>query len=379
MTHAETAGGILTVDLDALLANWRLLRDRLADGAACAAVVKADAYGIGAAEAAPVLARAGCEHFFVATIDEGIALKEVLDHWRLDAEVHVFNGLPPGSAADMARERLTPVLNSLAEVADWSAFCRLRDIRMPADLHVDTGMNRLGLPADELRRLADEPSQLDGIELHHVISHLATAEETDNPSNAAQLAAFRGALAALPAAKASLANSSGVFLGADYHFDLARPGAALYGVNPTPDAPNPMRQVVRLQGKILQVRSIDTPQAVGYGATHAVSGPARIATLAVGYADGYLRSGGNKASGYIGDVRTPVVGRISMDLTTVDVTGVPEDSAQPGMLVDLIGPHNPVDNLAAAGGTIGYEILTDLGRRYHRVYEGGIDIGEDAP
>lgn len=377
MTSLETCGGILTVDLDALAANWRNLRDRLAPGCACGAVIKADAYGTGAAEAGPVLVRAGCAHLFVATLDEGIALREVIDHWGLDAAIHVFNGLCPGSAADMAHERLTPVLNSLAEVADWSAYCRLRDIRLPADLHVDTGMSRLGLPEDELRRLADDPSLLDGIVLGHVVSHLTSSEEAGDPSNPRQLAAFQRARAMLPGAKASFANSSGIFLGPEYHFDLARPGAALYGVNPTPGQPNPMAQVVRLQGKILQVRQIDTPQTVGYGATHAVMGPTRIATLGVGYADGYLRSGGNKASGYIGDVRAPVVGRISMDLTTVDVSDVPEPLAQPGMLVDLIGPHNPVDDLAGACGTIGYEVLTSLGHRYHRIYTGGIHVELD--
>lgn len=379
MTSLETCGGILTVDLDALAANWRSLRHRLAPGCLCGAVVKADAYGTGAAEAAPVLVRAGCGHLFVATLDEGAAVRAVLGHQGLDAAIHVFNGLCPNSAPDMARARLTPVLNSLAEIAEWSAFCRARGERLPADVHLDTGMSRLGLPADELRRLGSDPSLLDGITLGHVISHLTSSEETGNPANAAQLAAFRHARALLPAAKASFANSSGIFLGPEYHFDLARPGAALYGVNPAPGQPNPMAQVVRLQGKILQVRQIDTPRTVGYGATHAVTGPTRIATLGVGYADGYLRSGGNKACGYIGDVRAPVVGRISMDLTTVDVSGVPEPLAQPGMLVDLIGPNNPVDDLAGACGTIGYEVLTSLGRRYHRIYAGGLRIEHDEP
>ena len=168
----------------------------------------------------------------------------------------------------------------------------------------------------------------------------------------------------LPRAGASFANSSGIFLGADYHFDLARPGIAVYGGNPLPGTPNPMAQVIRLQGKILQVRDVDTPQTVGYGATHRFAGPARVATVGVGYADGFLRSLSNSGSGFIGDIEAPIVGRVSMDLITLDVTSVPEDQCAPGGRVDLIGPHNPVDAVGDAAGTISYEILTSLGTRY---------------
>jgi alanine racemase len=209
-----------------------------------------------------------------------------------------------------------------------------------------------------------------------ILSHLACADEPTHPVNAAQLAAFRAALPVLsagsgkPPAPASLAASSGIFLGPDYHFDIARPGAALYGVNPTPSVANPMAQVVRLRGKILQLRDVDRGVSVGYGATHRMERPGRIATVAVGYADGWFRSSSHRGSAGVAGQRVPVVGRISMDLLTLDVTDIDPDLAQPGAFVDLIDERQDVDAVAAAAGTIGYEVLTALGRRYHRVYRG---------
>jgi len=254
----------------------------------------------------------------------------------------------------------------------WAAFCLKHGRPLPCTLHVDTGMARLGLPPEEVKILTDDPARLEGLSVTYVISHLACADEPDHPLNRAQLESFRAARAAIAAdTPASFANSSGIFLGGDFHFDLARPGAALYGVGPVPGTPNPMTQVVRLQGKILQVRDVDSPQTVGYGSTHRFAGPARIATVAVGYADGYLRSLSNSGSAFVGDIRAPVVGRVSMDLISLDVTRVPHDQTRPGATVDLIGPHNPIDAVAETAGTIGYEVLTSLGHRYHRVYTGG--------
>ena len=250
----------------------------------------------------------------------------------------------------------------------WSAAARSLDAALPAAVHFDTGMNRLGLPPAEFARLAAEQNRLAGIYLRFLMSHLACADTPEHPLNARQLAAVETARARLQGTPASLCNSAGIFLGSDYHYQLARPGVALYGVNPIPGRPNPMTQVVRLQGKILQVREIDAPQTVGYGATHRVAGPTRIATVAVGYADGYLRSLSNRAWAWIGDQRVPVVGRVSMDLITLDVSAVSGDSARLGAFVDLIGPEFGVGQLAEAAGTIGYEILTALGQRYHRVY-----------
>ena len=365
--EAARAGAILTIDLDALAENYRRLCAEL-NGVPCAAVVKADGYGLGLTRVAPALFRAGAREFFVAQLGEAIALRDALPE---TAEIYVFNGLAAGPAAEFQAQRIVPVLNSLGEIADWQAAARQGTRALAAALHVDTGMSRLGLPAGELDTLAAEPERLNGIVVRHVMSHLACADEPRHPLNAAQLAEFRAARARLPAAPASFANSSGIFLGADYHFDLGRPGVALYGINPTPGHPNPMRQVVRLQGKILQVREIDAPRTVGYGATHRAAGPTRVATVAVGYADGYLRSISNRGSAWLGNQRVPVVGRVSMDLITLDVTGTAPESAYPGAFVDLIGPELPADNVAADAGTIGYEVLTALGQRYHRVYEGG--------
>jgi alanine racemase len=365
--EAARAGAILTIDLNAIAENYRRLCAEL-NGVPCAAVVKADGYGLGALRVAPTLFQAGARSFFVAQFGEAIALRGALPE---AAEIFVLNGLAAGPAAEFRAQGVVPVLNSLGEVDAWRAEARAAGSALAAALHVDTGMNRLGLPADELDTLADEPGRLQGIELTHVMSHLACADTPAHPLNAAQLAEFHAARARLPATPASLANSSGIFLGAGYHFDLGRPGVALYGVNPTPGRPNPMRQVVRLQGKILQVREIDAPRTVGYGASHRAAGPTRVATVAVGYADGYLRSLSNCGSAWLGNQRVPVVGRVSMDLITLDVTGAAPNSAQTGAFVDLIGPELPADDVAKAAGTIGYEILTALGQRYHRVYQGG--------
>ena len=366
MVSQEHCGAVLTIDLAAIRANWQNLRARL-NGAECAGVVKADAYGLGMVPVARVLSDAGCRTFFVAHLDEGLRLRAALP----DAEIHVLNGLLPGTATEFAARRLIPVLNSLGNIDDWRRFCTDRGQALAADIHVDTGMARLGLPPDEIDVLADDPGRLDGIVPAYVMSHLACADEPGHPMNREQAERFRHIRERLPRAKASFANSSGVFLGAGFHFDLARPGIAVYGGNPLPGTPNPMAQVVRLQGKILQIRDVDTPQSVGYGATHRFTGPARIATVGVGYADGFLRSLGNSGSGFIGDIEAPIVGRVSMDLITLDVTSVPEDQCAPGGRIDLIGPHNPVDSVGDAAGTISYEILTSLGARYYREYLGG--------
>jgi len=357
------ASSVLEIDLEAVAANWRALAALVGGPSRCAAVVKADAYGLGAAFVAPALLRAGCERFFVATIAEGTALRRVLK----DAEIAVLNG-PVASAVPFKAARLVPVLNDLAQLAFWRRFAKGEHRAM---LHIDTGMNRLGLPPGELDRLAAEPGLLDGVPLAAILSHLACAEEPDNPINEAQRADFLAALARLPKAPASLAGSSGIYLGPAYHFDFARPGAALYGVNPVPGRPNPMRSVVRLKARILQVRDVDRDRSVGYGAAHRMAHTGRIATIAAGYADGWLRSGSHRGTVGIAGKRAPIVGRISMDLMTVDVSEIDPRAATPGAFADLIDETYGVDEAAAAAGTIGYEILTGIGRRALRIYRGG--------
>jgi alanine racemase len=367
MTAYDRAPALLTIDLDAIVANWRAIA-AAAPTAEVAGVVKADAYGLGAEPVARALAAAGCRTFFVATIDEGAALRDILPA----ARILVLGGPLPGTAADMAQFGLIPVLNSMEQIGQWVGFARARDIELEAVLHLDTGMSRLGLDASAIADLADNPAMLSGIRPSLVMSHMACADEPGHAKNARQLELFRSLSAQLGLpARRSLAASSTVYLGPDYHFDLVRPGAALYGLNPQPGRPNPLAGVVRLEGRILQVRDVDSPQTVGYGATHRFTGTGRIATVAVGYADGLFRSLGNRGIAVIGGERVPVVGRISMDLTTFDVSAVAPEVARPGALVELIGPGHTVDDLAAEAGTIGYEILTALGRRHYRTYHGG--------
>jgi len=370
MTNQATCTGTLTIDLNALTANWRLLNSRM-NGGDCGASIKADAYGLGADLAAKALYAAGCRHFFVALPNEGISLRQSLPSVGSEAAIHVLCGpQTDGGKATMAaciEHQLTPVLNSLEDIAAWKKF----NPAAPADIHIDTGMLRLGLAPDQLALLESEPERINGLNISYVLSHLASADESDSPQNSQQLQVFHRALRLFPGIPASFSNSSALFLKADYQFDLARPGSALYGINPTPDKPNPMAQVVRLQGKILQVRDVDTPQSVGYGATHAIRRKGRVATVGVGYADGYLRSLSNKGFGFLGTHRVPLVGRVSMDLITFDVTDLPEGIAKPGAMIDLIGPDITVDDVAAAAGTIGYEVLTGLGNRFQRVYLGG--------
>ena len=354
---------ILHIDLAAIVENWRLLAARAAPGAV-AGVVKANAYGLGADKVAPALRAAGCRHFFVAHLAEGIALRETLGSGPM---IEVLNGFAPGADGDAA---LVPVLNSLGDVLAHAAAGRSAGQARRALLHLDTGMARLGLDAAEQARLVADHSLLAGLDLLYIMTHLACADEPNHPLNAEQAARFDRACAVLPKFKRSFANSSGLFLGADYASDLARPGCALYGINPTPGLPNPLRQVLRLEAPVLQIREIPAGASVGYGASFMAARPSRIATIAVGYADGYLRSlSGQGGAAYRG-LMLPLVGRVSMDLITLDVTDVP--GLVPGDAVTLIGGAAPSpDDLAARAGTIGYEILTSLGARYRRAYGAG--------
>lgn len=350
---------VLTVDLSAIAANWRTLCARH-PGGAVAGVVKADAYGLGAAPVARALLAAGCRHFFVAHLAEGLAVRQAIGPGPMIA---VLNGFAPGADENAG---LVPVLNGLPDLAAHAAVARGRGQAMPAILHVDTGMNRLGLDARELDLLAEDPRRLAGLDLLYVMTHLACADEPEHPLNAAQAARFRAACARLPQAPRSFANSSGIFLGPQFASDLARPGCALYGINPTPGAPNPMRQVVRLEAPVLQIREIPQSASLGYGAIWTAPRASRIATVAAGYADGYLRALSGHGIGKLAGRAVPLVGRVSMDLITFDVTDAP--AIAPGDMIELIGPGNTPDDLAARAGTIGYEILTSLGARYRREY-----------
>ncbi|GJD69639.1 alanine racemase [Methylobacterium gnaphalii] len=358
---AVAHGACLTIDLDAIVANWRRLAAE-APGAECSAVVKADAYGCGLAVVAPALARAGCGSFFVAHLEEGIAARACLP----ESDIYILNGLAPGSAPAFAEHRLIPVLGSHEELAEWAA---LSEGQWPAALHVDTGMNRLGLRVPEALALAGDPLLARaGIRL--LMSHLVSAEKPDEPVNARQIEAFAALRQALPGIPASLANSSGVFLGAAARHDLLRPGYALYGGNPTPyRTENPMRPVVRLDSPILQIRDVEAGDTAGYNARWQAPSPRRLATLSIGYADGYPRSASNAGRALVEGVACPILGLISMDLIILDVTNVP--GARRGTMATLIGDGLDIDAVGQAAGTIGYEILTGLGSRYVRSYTGG--------
>lgn len=358
----------MTVDLDAVAENWRALARR-APGATCAAVVKADAYGLGASEVGPALSRAGCGVFFVASPDEGVALRETLA--EAPAEILVLDGDVEGETERFDRHRLTPVLGTLEGVAIWSRHARDRGGRRAA-LMLDTGMTRLGLGPDEAALLSGEIHRLDGVELTHAMSHLACADTPDHPLNARQKAAFDTMRAALPATPASFANSAGIFLGREFHYDLVRPGAAMYGLSVVQDLPNPMKRAVGLRARILQSRFVDSETPVGYGADRLIAAGSTLATIAMGYADGLPRALGDRGSGRIAGKTVPLVGRVSMDLATLDVTGIAPEFARPGSVVDLIDADHDADALAAEAGTIGYEIISRIGGRVQRIYRGGV-------
>lgn len=328
-----------------------------------AGVVKADAYGLGAEPVARALGEAGCDTFFVARLEEGIAIRPVLPR----ARIFVLDGAMPGCAEPFIAQRLTPVLNTLEEISTWSGAATRRHTVLDAALHFDTGMNRLGLTPDEMSTLSAEISRrLDGINPVLLMSHLACSDNPGSDMNVIQLQRFRSSLGMLPPAPASLAASGGVLLGKDYAFDLVRPGLALYGGNPQAGTPNPFKTAAQLTGRILQVRRVDKGESVGYGATFRTARPSTLATVALGYADGLMRAIGNKGSGAIGGVRVPVAGRVSMDLITLDVTDIP--SAAPGDEIEFVGDTISLEEAAHAAGTANYEILTSLGTRFPRHY-----------
>ncbi len=365
----------LVVDVEAIVANRRALVERVGEAVAVAGVVKADAYGTGAAPVARALAADGCHTFFVAHVNEGVALRAVLDGSGHPAtRIFVLNGLTPGSECAYPAHRLSPVLGSMPEIAGWTAFRAASGASVGAALHVDTGMNRHGLTLAEARALAADAAAVEAAGSTLLMSHLACADEPGHPLNAVQLDRFRAIRALFPGLAASLANSSGIHLGPDYHFDLVRPGIAVYGGAIVSGEPSPMRPVVRLEAKIVQVRDVPPGESVGYGGRQTTTRPSRLAILSVGYADGFHRAassadGAPGARGWLKGRFVPLIGRISMDLMAVDVTDVAE--AAPGDTIELIGEHVTVQEAAARMGTIDYEVLTSLGRRYERLWRGG--------
>jgi alanine racemase len=363
-------GGVLTVDLDAIIANWRKL-EKTAVPAECAAVVKADAYGCGIEPVSRALAAAGCKTFFVATLDEARMLRASVPQ----ATIYTLNGVYQNTGEAYARINCKPVIGDLNELAEWDVFCRRSGWSGGCAIQIDTGINRLGLTVAEAQGIIPRINAGDhGIRL--VISQLVSAELVNNATNARQLTAFREIASLFTNVQASLSNSSGIYLGAQFQFDLVRPGAALYGVNPTPEADNPMQPVVELKARIVQIRNVERGETVGYGGTWTARRPTKLAIVAAGYGDGYFRAasandGTRGAEVVVAGKRCPIAGRISMDLMAVDITDLPANAARRGHMVTLIGEGITVDELAHHFGTIGYEVLTSLGKRYARIYKGG--------
>jgi alanine racemase len=360
-------GGVLTIDIAAIQSNYRALWARTSPSE-CAAVVKADAYGCGLEPVVRALNRSACKTFFVAHLAEGRQVRALVP----EATIYALNGLPPGAAPGFADAQVRPVLGSMAEIAEWDAFCRANGWRGGAALHFDTGMNRLGIAADEAASLANRINVPDhGVTL--VMSHFACADQPAHALNNRQIQLFREIRSMFRGIPASLANSAGIFLGSSTHCDMVRPGYALYGGNPTPGKANPMLPVLGLRARIVQVRSLGRGETVGYGATWTAHRPTRLAIVSAGYGDGYLRAASgpeatNGAEVMIGGARCRVVGRVSMDLMAVDVTALPDNAARRGEWVTLIGAELDVDALAAHCGTIGYEFMCNLSRRYSRVW-----------
>lgn len=358
---AVCAGAILTIDLGAIVDNWRFLSAMTAP-APCAAVVKADAYGLGANEVARALQAAGCDTFFVVTVDEGVSLRAALGP---DAMIAALGGTPPGAARDLYDGEVTPVINSLAELAEWRGLAQETTQTTPVIIQLDTGMSRFGLQPSDVEKIAADKALLHGLDVKLVISHLACADEPAHPANEAQRLQFERLRRMLPDAPASLANSSGIFLGPPYVFDLGRPGAALYGLNPTPHQVNPMQPVARVDARVAQLREVPAGSGIGYAHAVIADRLTKLATLSIGYADGWPRA--STAGATFRDHKLPQVGRVSMDSIIVDVTDCPVPIKE-GDLVEMIGPNQDADEVAAQAGTIGYEILTRLGKRFARRY-----------
>jgi alanine racemase len=355
----------LTVDLDALRANYRTLA-AVSAPARTAAVVKADGYGLGAVRVAQALYAEGCRDLFVAHLSEALHLRPSLP---ADAALYILNGLQPGEEEEAcAGPDLVPVINGLEQADRWAQTARRLGRALPAVLQVDSGMARLGLAAADVTRLAADASFWGSVRVRLIMSHLACGDEPGNPVNADQRRQFVELAARLPPAPLSLANSAGVFLGPDYHFDLVRPGLALYGAPPPHTRGASILPVVSLAARVVQVREVPAGQGVGYGLTFTTQRASRIATISIGYADGWPRRLGGTGFAYVGDVPLPVVGRISMDSLTLDATALRPDALTLGSFVELLGPHQTVDAVARSIDAIAYEILTGLGRRHAPIY-----------
>jgi alanine racemase len=361
----RSAYGKLTIDCAALRNNYALLQQKVGNRVNVAAVVKANAYGLGAAQITRELTAAGCTRFFVASLQEALPLRAAFP----DIEILILNGFFESAANDYLEHKLIPVLGSFIETRAYQNLALKTGKALPAILHFNTRMNRLGFDAVEAKKLIETPDILNGINVQFIMSHLACADTPDHPMNATQLEVFNTIAQHFPNTPKAFANSSGIFLGTDYHFDMVRPGMALYGLNPTPALPNPMQPVVALSAPILRTRLVYKGAHVGYRATYEFENDTPIATVSVGYADGIFWNLSNSGAFYWNGVRCPIRGRVSMDMTTIDLSGIPENQRpKPGDFMEILGPHQSPADLARDAGSFDYEVLTSLSHRYDREY-----------
>ena len=362
MTNPKYSNNILTIDLSAIANNYRLFQNHVGENCQVAGIVKANAYGLGLQQVTSKLKELDCPQFFVATLDEAIELRKL----HKKAPIAVLGGLTQKAEKDYFGNNITPVLNTFSDIERWQTLARKENKKLAAIMHFDTGMNRLGFNDTQTNELMEK--DLKELDVQLIMSHFACADKKDHPLTAQQATNFSKIAKHFPNAKKSLANSSGLFRGSSYHYDVVRPGYALYGGNPTAESQNPMQTVVKLDTHILQISECNKGDTIGYGATHTFNQKTRTATVAIGYADGFLRSNSSKAVLYYQGQPCPVLGRVSMDLVSIDIGNIRNIHPKQGDSVEILGPHQSIDNLADTAGTIGYEILTSLGSRYKREY-----------
>ncbi len=358
-----TQTGILTIDLAALGENYRFLQEKVGKSCAIGASVKANAYGLGIKPVIETLNTLKCPQYFAATLDEAIEIRKIVPQ----TPIAVLNGLYQGAEEEYLRENITPILNSKEEIKRWQSLAKSKNQALSAFLHINTAMNRQGINLTETQDMIDDPALTKGIILNMVISHFACSDEKDHPLNTHQAELFKQYSQHFPKSRKSLANSSGIFRDPAYHYDMARPGYALYGGNPTPETSNPMKRVVDLSVPVLQTRICKKGESIGYGASHTFDKDTMTATIGMGYADGFLRTADKQKTFYYNGQACPVIGRVSMDLVTINIQNLVQ-KPEVGEMIEILGAHQTIDDLACDMGTIGYEVLTSFGNRYKREY-----------
>ena len=369
----KISNSFLEINIDSIIHNYQLINNKVGN-TECAAVLKADAYGMGASVVAKALDKVGCSTFFVATIDEGIELRACFS--KNENQIAVLSGLLEGSEDIFYSNKLTPVLNDTEQIKKWAIYNKQKKISAPSILHIDTGMNRLGLTVSEFYDIIKKPTELKKLHVGWIMSHLACGDQPRDIMNEKQLSVFLNAKKEIPNVKASLANSAGVFLGKSYHLDMVRPGIALYGSGSGSIPSKPLKQVIKLYSRILQIRTLSAGASVGYGASYRVTEATRVATVGLGYADGYLRSLSNCSWVFFNGLRLPVIGRISMDYITIDITQIASEKIKTGDFIEIIGDKFTLDDLATVANTVPHELLTRLGTRHHRIYSNTNNISK---